>query len=177
MRNLFFLFFLMAVMASTQVLANPLSDIFKPRYYKEQRDACIEFIRSAVEFNGDAGYVELDAFDVQTVRDWADDEGLHYQVRVYTEGKWGVRKAREDRITRSPGSILTRPGVIDPSAPFQATQEGKVRSAAVGISLQGFPPADRISERHLRRTVLGNCSYFSERSSSSSREVIRAVQE
>ena len=177
MRHLFIVFFLGIVMSSTHVLANPLSDLFKPGYYKEQRDACIDFIRGAVEFDGDAGYVELDAFDVETVRDWADDGGLHYQVRVYTEGKWGVTKAREDRTVRSSGSILTRPGVIDPSALFQATPEGKARSSAVGISLRDFPPADRISKRHLSTTVVGTCSYFSERSSSSSREIIRAVQE
>jgi hypothetical protein len=141
--------------------ANGLSDLFKPAYYKEQRDACIHFTRAAVEYYGDAGYAELDAFDILDVRDWKDNDGIHYRIRVYTEGKWGVLSEPEKT-----SSILRKP-----------TFAGKMRSERIGISMDNFSfYGRRISYRHLNRTVMGECTYFSERSSSSSHKSIRAVR-
>jgi hypothetical protein len=165
MRPTFVIFLFAIAIISTSTSANGLSDLFKPAYYKKQRDACISFTRTAVEFDGNAGYAELDAFDILDVRDWKDNDGIHYRIRAYTEGKWGV--LTEPERTNSYFSSVSR----------KPTFDAEIRSERIEISMDSFRfYGRRISYRHLSRTVIGDCTYFSERSSSSSHESIRAVR-
>jgi hypothetical protein len=171
MRAIFAIFLFVIAIVSPPTTANAFSDLFKPAYYKEQRDACISFTRASVEYNGDAGYTELDAFDVLDVRDWKDSDGIHYRIRVYTEGKWGVytepeRERKTNRILTQQESIFRKP-----------TFDAKMRSERVGISMDNFRSVvRRVASKHLSQTVIGECTYFSERSSSSSHELIRALR-